>query len=180
MVFARSASVKGRNTVSQFSRNDATPVDDGVQLKAQVKWFNIAKGFGFVAPADGSPEAFLHISVLNRAGLHELAEGATILCEIAAGTKGPQVTRLLEVIDAGTAAATAPTGPTIDMVGTVKWFKADKGFGFATPQDGGRDIFIHKSVLRRCGLDRVEAGQYVRMKVLEAAKGREATWLAVE
>jgi CspA family cold shock protein len=62
--------------------------------------------------------------------------------------------------------------------GTVKWFNSQKGYGFIQPDDGGKDVFIHKSVLRRCGLFSLEADQRVRMSVQMAAKGREATWIA--
>jgi CspA family cold shock protein len=177
--------------------------DDGAQAKAQVKWFNVTKGFGFVAPADGSPDAFLHVSILSRAGLQELAEGTELLCTIAPGPKGPQVTRIVEVIGGspsgfggggggggggargprrdpgfGGGFAEAPVGPTLELAGTVKWFKPDKGFGFVAPDDGGKDVFVHKSVLRRCSLAQLDAGQRVQMKVQEASKGREATWIA--
>ena len=46
-------------------------------ITAVVKWFNATKGFGFVQPTDGSPDAFLHISVVERAGHRSLPEGAT-------------------------------------------------------------------------------------------------------
>ena len=52
-----------------------------------------------------------------------------------------------------------------------------KGFGFVTADDASKDVFVHKSVLRRCGLTQLEAGQRVQMKVQEAPKGREATWI---
>ncbi len=176
--------------MSRFSQQNAASFDsDGPQAKALVKWFNVTKGFGFVAPLDGTPDAFLHISVLNRAGLQELADGTEIECEITQGPKGPQVVRILEVT--GTAPATAAAadtghnrraadaapGPAVEMAGTVKWFKPDKGFGFVTADDSSKDVFIHKSVLRRCGLNQLEAGQRVQMKVQEAQKGREATWI---
>ncbi len=63
------------------------------------------------------------------------------------------------------------------MSGTVKWFKPDKGFGFITAEDSGKDVFIHKSVLRRSGLELLETGQRVQMRVQTADKGREATWI---
>ena len=168
--------------------------DDGVQARALVKWFNITKGFGFVAPVDGTPDAFLHISVLNRAGLQEVADGTEILCLISEGPKGPQVTRIIEVLALGEGSSTGAaagrtersrdydsesTGPVVEMSGTVKWFKPDKGFGFVTADDASKDVFVHKSVLRRCGLLQLEAGQRVQMKVQEAPKGREATWIAL-
>ncbi|HYH17682.1 MAG TPA: cold shock domain-containing protein [Azospirillum sp.] len=162
--------------------------DDGVQTKALVKWFNVTKGFGFVTPADGTPDAFLHISALNRIGLHEVGEGTEVLCQIVQGPKGPQVSRIVDVLGGGTAAP-APrgghgrghrdSGPTLELSGTVKWFKPDKGFGFVVADDADTDVFVHKSVLRRSGLHQLESGQRVRMKVQEADKGREATWITL-
>lgn len=156
---------------------------------ARVKWFNIAKGFGFVAPDDGGADAFLHASVLSRAGLSEVDEGAQIICVIGPGPKGPQVVRILEVTGGGTAAPAArrerpafemPDGPEIELAGTVKWFKTDKGFGFIMADDGGKDVFIHMNTLRRCGLGPLDGSQRVTMKVVASAKGREATWVDLE
>jgi CspA family cold shock protein len=65
------------------------------------------------------------------------------------------------------------------MTGTVKWFKSDKGFGFVTPDDGGRDIFVHRTVVLRAGLQALESGQKVRMLVQTASKGREASTVEV-
>ena len=73
--------------------------------------------------------------------------------------------------------SSAPSGPEVEMSGTVKWFKPDKGFGFVTADDASKDVFVHKSVLRRCGLLQLEAGQRVQMRVQDASKGREATWI---
>jgi len=69
----------------------------------------------------------------------------------------------------------APGGPEVEMTGTVKWFKPDKGFGFVMPDDKDKDIFLHKSVLLRAGLQHIDSGQRVKMRVQTSAKGREAT-----
>ena len=155
--------------------------DGGVAIRTRLKWFNAAKGFGFVSPTDGAPDAFLHVSVLHRAGLQELGDQAELICEIGQGPKGPQVMRIVEMLSAGVAApqvhAAAPSGPEEEMSGTVKWFKPDKGFGFITADDSEKDVFVHKSVLRRCGLAMLEAGQRVQMRVQDVEKGREATWV---
>jgi len=74
--------------------------------------------------------------------------------------------------------AAAPS-PAAELSGNVKWFKTDKGFGFVTADDGGKDVFVHKSMLRRCGLMQLRPGQRVRMRVAGTDKGREATWLAL-
>lgn len=162
-------------------------MDEGIQTRALVKWFNVTKGFGFVAPVDGTPDAFLHVSVLTRAGLSEIGDGAEVVCLIGSGPKGPQVTVILEVLGNGAAPPPRrerpqhdhPAGPETEVAGTVKWFKPDKGFGFVTADDAAKDVFVHKSVLRRCGIDDLEPGQRVQMRVAEAPKGREATWISL-
>jgi len=150
--------------------------DDGEQLEAIVKWFNLSKGFGFVAPADQSPDAFMHVSVLARAGLQQVAEGTKLLVQIGQGPKGRQVLSIVSIMGQGEIPARQPeaTGPTEEMTGTVKWFKTDKGFGFVAPDDGGKDIFVHKSVVSRLGLMGLETNQRLKMQVQTAAKGREA------
>ncbi len=174
------------STVSSF--DSFSSPDQGFQTEAIVKWFSLTKGFGFVAPADGSSDAFLHLSVVSRAGLRDVAEGTKMLVQISDGPKGRQVLSIIQVLGMGEIPQNnspmqnrpAPTGPEVDMTGVVKWFKPDKGFGFVTPDDGDRDVFVHRSVLQRAGLMHLESGQKVRMKVQTASKGREATWLQVE
>ena len=53
-----------------------------------VKWFNTAKGFGFIQPDDGSKDAFVHISAVERAGLTGLHEGQKVAYETGEGLKG--------------------------------------------------------------------------------------------
>jgi CspA family cold shock protein len=55
-----------------------------------VKWFNDAKGYGFIAPADGSKDVFVHFSALQGDGFKTLAEGAQVEFEVEEGPKGPQ------------------------------------------------------------------------------------------
>jgi CspA family cold shock protein len=156
--------------------------DGNASVKTRLKWFNATKGFGFVSPVDGAPDAFLHVSVLHRAGLQELGDQAELVCEIGQGPKGPQVMRIVETLSIGVVApeprhSQAPAVAEEEMSGTVKWFKPDKGFGFITADDSAKDVFVHKSVLRRSGLNLLEAGQRVQMRVQEVEKGREATWV---
>ena len=55
-----------------------------------VKWFNDAKGFGFITPSDGSKDVFVHFSAVTGDGFKSLAEGAQVEFEPAQGEKGPQ------------------------------------------------------------------------------------------
>jgi len=60
------------------------------------------------------------------------------------------------------------------MTGTVKWFNNDKGFGFITPKDGGKDVFVHFSAIEGSGYKTLEEGQSVTFEVVEGQKGPQA------
>ena len=67
-----------------------------------------------------------------------------------------------------------PTGPSVEMQGTVKWYNATKGFGFVAPAEGGKDVFVHASALQRAGVMQLAEGQTIWMDVVQGAKGPEA------
>ncbi len=64
-----------------------------------VKWFNPAKGFGFIEPEDGSKDAFVHISAVESAGLHTLNEGQKVSYELQSGQNGKSSAENLSVVD---------------------------------------------------------------------------------
>ncbi len=64
-----------------------------------VKWFNTAKGYGFIAPDDGSKDAFVHISAVERAGLTSLAEGQLVQYELQTGQNGKTSAENLSIVD---------------------------------------------------------------------------------
>lgn len=64
-----------------------------------VKWFNPTKGFGFIEPEDGSRDAFVHISAVQRAGLTTLREGQKIQYELVPGHKGKSAAENLVALD---------------------------------------------------------------------------------
>src|ERR1700743_2458700 len=109
--------------------------DSGRKVEAKVKWFNVTKGFGFVTPSDGTQDAFLPMAILRRAGYDDIREGASLLCEIGEGAKGPLVVNVLNVDNStaiqtperrsgGEAAERPKSTSTLD--GSVKWFEPDK------------------------------------------------------
>jgi len=147
-----------------FFRIEDAPT--GRVVDATVKWFDTAKGFGFVTVPEG--DVFLPMAALRRAGLAEICEGATIRCEIGRGPKGPLVTQVLHVEHVDAAA------PPRSIDGVVKWFAAEKGYGFIATEAGGRDVFVHATALRRSGIDVLIAGQRVRLEVVVGRRGPEA------
>ena len=64
-----------------------------------VKWFNPAKGYGFIGPEDGSKDAFVHISAVQHAGLTTLREGQRLEFELVPGEKGKSSAENLAVLD---------------------------------------------------------------------------------
>ena len=60
-------------------------------------------------------------------------------------------------------------------IGTVKWFNADKGFGFITPDEGGNDLFVHFSEIKMNGYASLDEGQKVKYEVGQGKKGPCAT-----
>ncbi len=64
-----------------------------------VKWFNVTKGYGFIAPEDGSKDAFVHISAVERAGLRSLNEGQKVSYELQPGQHGKSSAENLSIIE---------------------------------------------------------------------------------
>jgi len=158
-------------------------------VQAVVKWYSPEKGFGFVQLADGSGDAFLHVSVVERSGQDSVPAGATLEVRAGPGPKGPQVTEILS-LDTSTAQQQPPRrerperpayapagGAAVEESGTVKWYNATKGFGFIGSDRGGKDIFVHASVLERAGIAGLTEGQRVAVDVVDGKKGPEAAGL---
>jgi CspA family cold shock protein len=152
-------------------------------VDAVVKWFNAEKGFGFVALVGGS-DAFIHIRQLEAVGHSSVPEDARIKVRIGQGQKGLEVTEVIEVdlspTQLGSSAKRRPATPspvlcqTKESMGTVKMYKADKGFGFVGQDGGGKDVFVHATMLVRAGLSGLVEGQRVRMQISQGQKGLEA------
>ncbi len=173
-------------TRSRFNR---TPFEapSGPPVHGVVKWFNPEKGFGFVELSDGSGDAFLHGSVLAQSGINTVQTGETLEVRVGPGHKGPHITEIISV-DSSTATLATPqrssfparpsngssSGIAVEETGTVKWFNADRGYGFIARDGGGEDVFVHASALENSGLTGLAEGQPVIVDVVEGRKGPEA------
>jgi CspA family cold shock protein len=162
-----------------------------------VKWYNPEKGFGFVEMADGSGDVFLHANSLQNAGFQAVSPGSILQIRVGQGQKGRQVDQVISVTEGSggfggggggfdrprPSGPRAPrqqaSGPAVEMTGTVKWYNSTKGFGFISPQDGGKDVFVHATALEHAGLPPLQEGQSVRMNVVQGAKGPEVSSISV-
>jgi CspA family cold shock protein len=171
-------------------RRSSSPAD-GNAVDAIVKWFNPEKGFGFAEIADGSGDAFLHIKAVQALGQDTIPPGTKLSVLVGDGQKGRQITKILSVAEGGSVPMPARSAPprapsprmggnapdpstAIEMAGTVKWFSTEKGMGFVEVDGGGKDVFVHISVVERAGLSTLAEGQRIAMRVVETQKGRQA------
>ena len=134
----------------------------------------------FIVPDDGQADVLLHVTVLRRDGFQTALEGARIVVEASARSKGLQVFRVLSM-DESTAVHPAQLPPARTHVSVtpsggfeiaiVKWFNRTKGFGFLTRGDGTEDIFIHMETLRRYGIAEVKPGDSLLVRFGDGPKG---------
>jgi cold shock protein len=131
-----------------------------------VRWFDPERGFGFLAPQDGSEDLFVHASeIIGDGGAKLLREGQVVEFEVGEGDRGPQARRVRVTGD------TAPDAPA-GLLGTVAWYEPGKGYGFVAPDGGGPEIFVHSSAIVAGGV--VTQGQRVAFLVAEGERGPQA------
>ncbi|MBS29252.1 MAG: cold-shock protein [Alphaproteobacteria bacterium] len=152
----------------------------GDRISATVKWFNPIKGYGFVQPDNGTGDAFVHVSVLEAAGHTDLQDGAELECEIEQGPRGPMVS-VIHTVTAGSAeVADVVDADAPAVVGVVKFFDPNKGYGFVVPEgEGGQDVFVSGRVVAQSGLRMLEADARVRVTTKMGEKGPLAVTIEV-
>lgn len=131
-----------------------------------VRWFDAERGFGFLAPEDGSPDVFVHASeIVGDGGANVLREGQAVEFEMGENDRGPQALHVRVTADAA-------VGSAVGLLGTVTWYEPGKGYGFASPDGGGADVFVHSSAIVTGGV--VTEGQRVAFLVVEGERGPQA------
>ena len=156
------------------------PSVDVIEISGTIKWFDVAKGFGFIVPDNGLPDVLVHVTCLRRDGFKTAYEGARIVVEALDRPGGLQAFRILSMDDstAKHPAQMAPPKTHVVVEPTsklerlqVKWFNRLRGFGFLSKGEGHPDIFLHMEKLRRYGLAELRPGQYVFARYGDGPKG---------
>jgi CspA family cold shock protein len=162
---------------------DAEPmlsIDQTAKLSGTVKWFDTSKGFGFVTVPGFDADFLLHQNVLHDVGCITILDGAGVEFKYAYSANGFRITEIVSVIlpqDPVDHEADDVPGYVSDqsVPARVKWFDANKGYGFVNRFGYEEDVFIGASVLKKFGLRELNAGEALCIQISEL-EGRKSVY----
>lgn len=157
----------------------------------RVKWFDIARGYGFASPADGGSDILLHYNLLAEYGRKILPEGSVIRARFRDGPRGRKAVKILESdlpCRGENRTATRKTRPDTSLMprvdplqfldnagafepATVRWFHRVRGYGFLIAENDDIQLFVHMESVRRAGLLTLLPGQRVKVRRYNGPRG---------
>ncbi|MFB2531415.1 cold-shock protein [Paracoccus sp. p4-l81] len=151
------------------------------KIVGRVKWFDPAKGFGFIVDDSGERDILLHANVLRNFGQSSVADMSQVTVMVSDTARGRQA---VEVLSIAPPEVNTPA-PIEDLChcdlseitarplepARVKWFDKVKGFGFANVFGRCDDIFLHIEVLRHSGFADLQPGEAVALRIVDGRRG---------
>jgi cold shock protein len=181
-------SLSARETHDAAAEHSQAETLDLVEVSGRIKWFDVAKGYGFIVPDNGLSDVLLHVTTLRKDGFQTAHEGSRIVCEAALRSKGLQVFRVISMDESTAVHPAQLQAPRTHVQVTpssgfeiciVKWFNRVRGFGFLTRGDGTEDIFVHMETLRRYGIAELKPGDGLLVRFGDGPKGLMAAEVRV-
>lgn len=153
-------------------------------MSGVVKWFDAARGFGFLSVDDGAHDVLLHANVLRNFGQSSIADGSKVEVIVQQTNRGLQAVEVISIEPpaAGAMPAIADLSEAAPeeverlplVPARVKWFDKAKGFGFANIFGQKGDVFLHIEVLRHCGFADLAVGEAIALRVVDGRRGQMA------
>ena len=166
--------------IAAKTETQAPGSEPAVRVIGRIKWFDSAKGYGFIVAESASDvsmtgDVLLHISCLRDYGENYADEGAKIVCDAVQKERGWQTAHIIEMERPRAVVATEKgLRPNYETV-TLKWFNRARGYGFVLRDGSEEDVFVHAVVLRKAGYDEIEPGTLIDAVIETGAKGEHVS-----
>ncbi len=162
--------------IAATSGSDNSAPEVSVRVIGRIKWFDSAKGYGFiVAETTSDPsltgDVMIHISSLRAYGETYADEGARIICDAVSRPRGWQTAHIIEMERPRAVVAREKGVERSYEPVVLKWFNRAKGYGFVRRDSDDADIFVHAVVLRKAGLEDIQPDTAVDAVIETGTKG---------